>query len=67
AADRLLLGELHKATPDRTGSGDRIPAGEGERTVIALTYGHRPARNGTATWYTHAFTWTRPDRVATDR
>ncbi|GAA2428172.1 hypothetical protein GCM10010191_46460 [Actinomadura vinacea] len=68
-ADRLLLGEIQAATPDRLVPDDPTPAGRPEprRSIIALTYGHRPARNGTATWYTHAFTWYQSDANSTDR
>lgn len=65
AADRLLLGEIHDTTHDETGPDDRHP--EPRRGIIALTYGRRLARNGTATWYTHAFTWYQPDANTTDR
>ncbi|XVQ11596.1 hypothetical protein ACQP1W_03160 [Spirillospora sp. CA-255316] len=69
-ADRLLLGEIQAAAPDRLGRDDPTPGGRPDepcRSIIALTYGHRPARNGTATWYTHAFTWYRPDANSTER
>ncbi|MFG2002140.1 hypothetical protein ACGFNU_23610 [Spirillospora sp. NPDC048911] len=58
AADRLLLGEIQSTAPD-----ERFPTGNRGRSIIALTYGHRPARNGTVTWYTHAFTWSLPGGV----
>ncbi|MFC5747544.1 hypothetical protein [Actinomadura rugatobispora] len=67
AADRLLLGEIQSTTPGRPGPGDQTPTGQSGRGIIALTYGHRPARNGTTTWYTHAFTWWQPDTITTDR
>ncbi|KAB2340620.1 hypothetical protein [Actinomadura rudentiformis] len=67
AADRLLLGEVQASTPDRPGPADQTSAGKGGRGIIALTYGRRLARNGTATWYTHAFTWWQPNTITTDR
>ncbi|MFI0446993.1 hypothetical protein [Actinomadura sp. 6N118] len=68
-ADRLLLGEIHDTTRDRSEPDDRTLARHPEprRGIIALTYGRRPARNGTATWYTHTFTWFQPDELTTDR
>jgi hypothetical protein len=67
AADRLLLGEIQSTTSDRPGSGDQTSNGHSGRGIIALTYGRRPARDGTTTWYTHAFTWWQPDTITTDR
>jgi hypothetical protein len=66
-ADRLLLGEIQGTSPGRPGPHDRTPTGTGARSIIALTYGCRPARNGTATWYTHAFTWCQPNAITTNR
>ncbi|MFB4320486.1 hypothetical protein [Actinomadura sp. 21ATH] len=64
--DRLLLAEIRGAAPALPESADRPPAIGDGRSIIALTYGHRPARNGIATWYTHAFTWQRPGADTAD-
>ncbi|REE97338.1 hypothetical protein [Thermomonospora umbrina] len=65
-SDRLLLGEVHTAG-DPAEPDDPSPADKVDRGLIALTYGRRPARDGTAVWYTHAFTWWQPGVVIADR
>ncbi|MEV4673858.1 MULTISPECIES: hypothetical protein [Actinomadura] len=47
---RLLLGEIHDSAADRSGPGAHLAA-------IAVTYGRRLGRGGSAAWYTHAFVW----------
>lgn len=58
---QLLLGEIRRIglTPPEPGS--RSPGDNGDRGIVAVTYGRRPARDGTTTWYTHAFIWQRPE------
>ncbi|HEX2314624.1 MAG TPA: hypothetical protein VHJ17_12865 [Thermomonospora sp.] len=65
--DRLVLGEVHADVPDAPEPEGPASADERDRGIIALTYGRRPARDGTATWYTHAFTWWQPGTVPADR
>ncbi|TDB99277.1 hypothetical protein [Actinomadura sp. 7K534] len=57
ASARLLLGEIHNAAPEP------VPEAPG-RGIVALTYGRRPARDGTR--YIHSFTWWHQDAATAD-
>lgn len=59
ASARLLLGEVHHTPFSAGGAVDR-PTGGG-RGIIAVTYGRRPAREGTG--YVRSFAWWRPEEA----
>lgn len=60
---RLLLGEIRRTTPAPPEPDGHSPSGHSDPSIIAVTYGQRPTRDGT-TWYTHAFTWSQPESTA---
>lgn len=66
-ADRLLLIQVQRTTPERPEADDGTLAEENGRHIIAVTYGHRHAQDGLSTWYTHTLVWHRSDDPATDR
>ncbi|GGV43770.1 hypothetical protein GCM10010182_80460 [Actinomadura cremea] len=65
-ADRLLLIQLQRTTPERPEADNGTLAEEDGRHIIAIVYGHRRAHNGPGIWYTRTFVWHRPDSPATD-
>lgn len=58
APARLLLGEVHHTPLPAGGARDRPAGGRG---IIAVTYGRRPAREGTE--YVRSFSWWRSEEA----
>jgi hypothetical protein len=61
---RLLLGEISRTNPAPPVPGSNSPAGKSVRGIVAITYGRRAGRDGTAGRYTHAFIWPRPNETS---